>query len=120
MSISSLVIPVDLTEEAVAKTRSRLSSKLRISIEDSSVETASVWLTSNRLGLVSLSLGSFCMPPSKDPLSTNNTHSWRGSHSKEGVTTAAGFGVITRVGHLVGLVSGVLCPTGVSNLRLEG
>ena len=120
MSISSLVIPVDLTEEAVAKTNSRLSSRLKISIEESSVEADYVCLTSNRLGLVSLLLGSFCMPPSKDPLSMNSTHAWRGSHSKEGVTSAAGFGVITRVGHLVGLVSGVLCPTGVSNLRLEG
>ena len=84
------------------------------------MEADSVWLASNRLGLVSLGLGSLCIAPSKDPLSTNSKHAWRGSHSKEGVTSAAGFGVMTRVGHLVGLVSGVLCPTGVNNLRLEG
>ena len=85
------------------------------------MEAPSVWLASNRLGLVSLGLGgSLCIAPSKDPLSTNTTTAWRGSHSKEGEASAAGFGVMTRVGHLVGLVSGVLCPKGINNLRLEG
>ena len=86
MSISSLVIPVDLTEEAVAKTNSRLSSRLKISIEESSVEADYVFLTSNWLGLVSLLLGSFCMPPSKGPPSMNSTHAWNGSDTLWGLS----------------------------------